>query len=104
LTELEIKKKLNKSVKGEIANLRARDGWLNHYHMCDFDILGYKSKTKIKMCKDYLKSLGRKRDKCLECCDHCKHMKYLIAMPDDHTDVVAIQSPVSDKYIEIWGE
>jgi len=58
---------------------------LNHIHLCDFDILTYRGKwsfrkfekEKEKWCRKYLKSVGKERDKYLECCGSCIHDKYV---------------------------
>lgn len=58
---------------------------LQHYHMCDFEILNFhtcKNRRKLdkvveKKCKEYLASIGKERDKYMCCCDHCIHERYL---------------------------
>ena len=58
---------------------------LQHEHMCDFEILYLrycKNRRKLdklveKKCKEYLASIGRERDECMCCCDHCIHDRYL---------------------------
>ena len=62
-------------------------GWiaLQHYHMCDFEILNFhncKNRRRLnkvveKKCKEYLTSIGQERDECMCCCDHCIHDRYL---------------------------
>lgn len=58
---------------------------LEHYHMCDFEILNFRycknrrqlEKTVEKKCKEYLASIGQERDECMCCCDNCIHDRYL---------------------------
>lgn len=58
---------------------------LQHYHMCDFEILNFytcKNRRKLdkvveKKCKEYLASIGKERDEYMCCCDHCIHQRYL---------------------------
>ena len=58
---------------------------LQHMHMCDFDILYFRrcknrkqlDKLVEKKCKEYLASIGKERDECMCCCDHCIHERYL---------------------------
>ena len=58
---------------------------LQHYHMCDFEILNFKycknrkqlEKIVKKKCKEYLASIGQERDECMCCCDTCIHDRYL---------------------------
>lgn len=47
------------------------------------------------MCKQYLKSIGKKRDQYMTCCDECKHMKFVIHDSNDYTDLIGIISPVT---------
>ena len=56
-----------------------------HYHRCDFELIHFRhcknlkqlDKLVEKKCKEYLKSIGQKRDKDMWCCDHCIHDRYL---------------------------
>lgn len=58
---------------------------LQHYHMCDFEILNFhycKNRRQLekiveKKCKEYLASIGQERDECMCCCDTCIHSRYL---------------------------
>ena len=58
---------------------------LQHYHMCDFEILNFKycknsrklDKIVEKKCKEYLASIGQERDENMYCCDTCIHDRYL---------------------------
>lgn len=58
---------------------------LDHYHMCDFEILNFQccknrktlEKLVEKKCKEYLASMGQERDECMCCCDTCIHDRYL---------------------------
>lgn len=58
---------------------------LDHMHVCDFEILNFKYCKNIKKldkvvkheCKQYLSSIGKKRDKWMSCCDHCIHERYI---------------------------
>lgn len=68
-----------------------------HRHMCDFEMLSRTSRQAIKKCKEYLKSIGLKRDDCMVCCDVCKHMKTIYSNPNDYDDIIAIISNTEDE-------
>lgn len=95
-----IKEKLNSAIRELIPHLKNEKGWINHAHICDFQILGYSTRQKNQLCKKYLKTIGKKRDPLMSCCDECKHLKYAVCMPDDYYDIVGIISPI---YIEQEG-
>lgn len=84
---------------------------LNHIHLCDFDILTYRGKwsfrkfeqEKVKWCKKYLESIGRKRDKYLECCDFCIHNKYVTTDFDQNYVLNVSTLGLKDK-INPWKE
>ena len=75
---------------------KCNDATLNHVHICDFELInllyhGY-SKNRAKLredsklrCKQYLKSIGKKRDYWLDCCDHCIHDRYVTISGDNST-------------------
>ena len=94
----DIKKELNNAVQPTVYDINERTyGSAYHLHMCDFEII-YRNQRSIKnMCKQYLKSIGKKRDKYMMCCDMCKHMKYLQCSEDDNNDVIAIMSPTEEE-------
>lgn len=58
---------------------------LYHMHVCDFELCNFRycknlkqlHKLSKKKCIEYLKSLGRIRDKDLRCCDTCIHDRYI---------------------------
>ena len=58
---------------------------LYHMHVCDFELCNFKDcrnskqlhKLSKKKCIEYLKSLGKTRDKDLCCCDTCIHDRYI---------------------------
>lgn len=68
---------------------------LNHAHICDFDLINllyhrYENRAKLRKnaelkCKQYLKSIGKKRDYNMDCCDHCIHDRYVTISDDDST-------------------
>lgn len=72
---------------------------LNHVHICDFDLINllyhrYGNRAKLKKnaelkCKQYLKSIGKKRDYNMDCCDHCIHDRY-VTINDDNSTVLNI--------------
>lgn len=76
------------------------DVTLHHVHICDFDLInllyyGYgKSRAKLRedskfKCKQYLKSIGKKRDNWMECCGNCIHDRY-VTISDDNSTVLNI--------------
>lgn len=83
---------------------------LNHVHICDFELInllyhGYRRKrselrkdAELK-CKQYLKSIGKKRDYWSDCCEHCIHDRYVTINEDDNT-VLNICTLNSDKRLE----
>lgn len=68
---------------------------LNHAHICDFDLINllyhrYENRAKLRKnaelkCKQYLKSIGKKRDYNMDCCEHCIHDRYVTISEDDST-------------------
>ena len=73
---------------------------LNHAHICDFDLINLlyhrygKNRSKLRedsklKCKQYLKSIGKKRDYWLDCCDHCIHDR-CVTISEDNTTVLNI--------------
>ena len=75
---------------------KGNDVTLNHVHICDFDLVnllyhGYsKSRAKLRedsklKCKQYLKSIGKKRDHWLDCCENCIHDRYVTISGDNST-------------------
>lgn len=79
---------------------KGNDVTLNHVHICDFDLInllyhGYsKNREKLKedsklRCKQYLKSIGKKRDYWLDCCENCIHDRY-VTISDDNSTVLNI--------------
>lgn len=94
----DVKKELNKVVKPIMIDvLEHADNNVNHLHMCDFELIYRNSKTIKNKCKQYLKSIGKRRDRYMTCCNMCKHMKYLQCAEDDRDDIVAILSPTEEE-------
>ena len=72
---------------------------LNHVHICDFDLINllyhqYGNRSKLRKdaelkCKQYLKSIGKKRDNWMECCENCIHDRY-VTISDDNSTVLNI--------------
>lgn len=73
---------------------------LNHVHICDFDLINLlyyqygKNRALLRKdaefkCKQYLKSIGKKRDYNMDCCDHCIHDRY-VTISDDNSTVMNI--------------
>lgn len=68
---------------------------LNHQHVCDFELCNFKYCKNIKKlnklveqkCRKYLSSIGKERDKYMECCDNCIHDRYL-TISDNTEDLV----------------
>lgn len=98
MDELKILKQEEK-LCGEIWE-NGNNGTLNHVHICDFDLINLlyhrygknrallREDSKLK-CKQYLKSIGKKRDNWMECCDHCIHDRY-VTISDDNSTVLNI--------------
>lgn len=99
-----IKGKLNSSVRELIPCLKNEKEWISHAHICDFQILGYPTKKRNQMCKKYLKTIGKKKDKLMDCCDECKHLKFVVCMPNDQYDVVGIISPIFNEQESVENE
>lgn len=97
----EAKIKLNEAVRPILYNVDYFSVDADHHlHMCDFDLI-YNTRTAHNKCKQYLKSIGKKRDKNDYCCDMCKHMKYLQCSDNDPDDIVAVISPTEED-IQRW--
>lgn len=92
--EEELNKEIHK-LQNEVAKTYFNKLWLlnnkegistKHMHYCQFELekkLGIGSKHPSLKCKQYLKTLGMKRDYCLSCCDKagpngCKYMKTIV--------------------------
>ena len=68
---------------------------LTHHHMCDFEILNFRycknrrqlEKVVEKKCKEYLASIGQKRDECMCCCDTCVHDR-LLTVSEETEDLI----------------
>ena len=94
----DVKKELKKVVEPIVIDVIERtDDQVYHLHMCDFELIYRNSKTIKNKCKQYLKSIGKRRDRYMMCCDMCKHMKYLQCAEDDQDDIVAILSPTEEE-------
>lgn len=87
---MNLKEKINTAVNLVLPE----NTWLVHTHLCDFTMCGYSKRKQKKMCKEYLASIGQKRDRDLACCDECKHMKFVVCDSDDYNDLVGIISPI----------
>lgn len=87
-------------------------GWkaLQHYHMCDFEILNFHNcknrrqleKTVEKKCKEYLASIGQERDECMCCCDHCIHDRYLTV--SEETDGLILNIATLGLDYRVWNK
>lgn len=57
----------------------------DHMHVCDFELINFRyCKTRRKLnklvekeCKEYLSSIGEKRNKNMSCCGGCIHNRYM---------------------------
>lgn len=90
------RKYLNQEAKycNEIWKELNKDNQLEHFHICDFQLMAmlnrfkksYKKYEKEwnKKCNEYLASIGHKQDECMECCDYCPHMRYLTLSEDNY--------------------
>ena len=79
---------------------KGSDVTLNHVHICDFELInllyhGYRiNRAKLRKdaelrCKQYLKSINKKRDYWLYCCENCIHDRY-VTISDDNSTVLNI--------------
>lgn len=87
---------LKKELSIKVGSLLPENEWISHRHLCDFQMLGYSSRKQKQLCKRYLKSIGKKRDCNMSCCDECKHMKFVICDSDDYEDLIGIISPIME--------
>lgn len=85
---------------------------LQHMHICDFEILNFRycknrkqlEKLVIKKCKEYLASIGKERDECMCCCDHCIHERYLTISEETEDLILNIATlGLDDKIKELEG-
>jgi hypothetical protein len=93
----------------------AEDGFeyvpLQHYHMCDFEILNFricKNRRKLdklveKKCKEYLASIGKERDECMCCCDECIHDRYL-TVSEETEDLILNIATLGLDYPRVWNK
>lgn len=108
MTDIDILKQEDK-IFTELWRNREHDS-LDHMHVCDFELLNFlycKNTKKLNKivkhkCKKYLSSIGKKRDKCMSCCDHCIHERYVTISRDNPGLILNICSILNSPSDESW--